>query len=55
MLPWLSIFTLSGSIHQDSTLFLVSRLSRAKFDRWLNVPSALIANFKMQLPTVSLT
>src|SRR5437870_10364706 len=29
-LPLLSIFMLSGPIHQESTLFFVSRLSRAK-------------------------
>jgi hypothetical protein len=55
MLPLLSIFMLSGPSHQDSTLFLVRMLSSAKFERWLNVPSPLIVNFRIQLPTVSLT
>src|SRR5207248_6296655 len=40
MLPLLSTFMLSGPIHQDSTLFGVRRLSRAKFDLLLNEPSS---------------
>src|SRR5260221_9086391 len=55
MLPLGSIFMLSGPSHQDLTLSGVSRLSRAKFDLWSSEPSPLTWNFRMQLPTVSLT
>src|SRR6478672_2600848 len=55
MLPFESIFMLSGPSHQESTLFLVRRFRRAKFDLPPREPSELIANLRMQLPTVSLT